>query len=198
VVEEEESLMNIVAIGGSPRVKGNSSSLLRIAVDSAVRRGASAQTFFPQKMRIAGCLACDGCRKRPDSVCVQKDDMHAVYAAVKACDVLVLASPVYFYGLSSWLKAVVDRCYALITPEFPDLKEAPEPRVTPGKGFYLITTQNDASPFYGYQILSTVVYGLTWIGMERRGHLVATGLDGPDDWQRRPDLISAAERLIEV
>jgi multimeric flavodoxin WrbA len=190
--------VNIVAIGGSPRKNGNSSSLMRLAVDAAVRRGATAQVFFPRKMHISGCKACDSCRKAPESVCVQKDDMHLIYPAIKACDVLVLASPVYFYGLSSWIKEVVDRCYALITPEFPEAMGPQEPRVAPGKGFYLITAQEDASPFYGYQILSTVVYGLTWIGMEHRGHLIATSLSGPQDWKARPELIEAAEGLIAV
>ncbi len=190
--------MKIVAIGGSPRMKGNSTSLMRIAVDAAVGRGATAEFFYPRKMKIAGCLACDGCKRTPDSVCVQKDDMHAVFAAVKACDVLLLASPVYFYGLSSWVKEVVDRFYALIPPAAPDGQGEPEPRVAPGKGFYLITTQQEASPFYGYQILSTVAYGLTWIGMECRGELIGTSLDGPKDWERRDDLQQAARRLIAV
>lgn len=193
--------MKIVAISGSPRKNGNSASLMRIAVEAAVKRGAEVEVFYPREMNISGCRACDGCKRKPESVCVQDDDMHAIYAAIKACDVLVLASPVYFYGLSSWLKAVVDRCYALITPEFSEEVTGGadlEPRVTPGKGFYLITAQEDASPFYGYQILSTVVYGLTWIGMEHRGELIATSLSGPNDWKTRSELIAAAERLIDV
>jgi multimeric flavodoxin WrbA len=179
-------------------MKGNSNSLMRIAVDAAVERGATAEVFHPRKMKIAGCLACDGCKRAPDSVCVQKDDMHAIYAAIKACDALVLASPVYFYGLSSWVKAVIDRCYALIPPDAPGGQDPPPPRVAPGKGFYLITVQQESSPFYGYQILSTVAYGLTWIGMECRGELIGTSLDGPRDWERRDGLVEAARRLITV
>ena len=146
--------MKIVAIGGSPRANGNSNSLLRVAVDAAVERGATAEYFYPSRMKIAGCLACDSCRRAPDAVCVQKDDMHLIYAAVKECDVVVLASPVYFYALSSWVKAALDRCYALITPEPQDGGEPWPLRVPPGKGFYLITTQAEESPFYGYQILA--------------------------------------------
>jgi len=190
--------VKIAAIGGSPRMKGNSNSLMRIAVEAAVERGASAEVFYPRKMEISGCRACDGCKRTPESVCVQKDDMHAIFAAVKACDVLLLASPVYFYGLSSWIKAVVDRFYALIPPAAPEGQDEPEPRVAPGKGLYLITTQQEASPFYGYQILATVAYGLTWLGMECRGELIATSLDGPKDWERRGDLVEAARRLIAV
>ena len=190
--------MKIVAIGGSPRKHGNSNSLLRIAVEAAVERGATAEFFYPREMDIAGCMACDGCKRTPESVCVQDDDMHRVYAAIKACDVLVLSSPVYFYSLSSWIKQVLDRCYALIPPDAEEGKEPPAPRVTPGKGHYLITAQAEDSPLYGYQILATVVYGLTWIGMEPRGELIATGLDGANDWEQREDLVAAARELIAV
>jgi len=190
--------VKIVAIGGSPRKKGNSNSLLRVAVEAAVERGATAEYFFPKEMKLAGCLGCDGCKRTPESVCVQDDDMHLIYAAIKSCDALVLASPVYFYALSSWVKQALDRCYALIAPEAEEGEEPPPPRVAPGKRHYLITAQAEDSPFYGYQILSTVVYGLTWIGMEPAGHLIATGLDGVHDWERREDLIAAARELIVV
>jgi hypothetical protein len=103
---------------------------------------------------------------------------------------------VYFYGLSSQIKAVLDRGYALIAPEAGEGGDEPAPRVTPGKGHYLITTQAEDSRFFGYQILSTVVYGLTWLGMESRGELIATGLDGAHDWECRSDLTAAARALI--
>ena len=191
--------MKIVAIGGSPRETGNSNSFLRLAVDSAVERGATAEYFYPSQMDMAGCRACDGCRRGPDAVCVQQDDMQLLYPALKACDVIVLASPVYFYALSSWAKAVLDRCYALITPG-PDETGGEEwPRRMPaGKGFYVITTQAEESPLYGYQILPGLVYGFTWTDVALRGHLIATGLDGPHDWESREDLIAAARDLIAV
>jgi multimeric flavodoxin WrbA len=191
--------LSIVALGGSPRRNGNSNSLLRVATEGAQERGATVQCFYPSGMNVAGCLACNGCRRGPDAVCVQQDDMHQLYTAIKDCDVLVLASPVYFYALSSWIKAVLDRGYALITPDKASTggEEWPQ-RVPPGKEFYLITTQAEESPFYGYQILSSVVYGFTWTGISLGGHLIATGLDGPHDWEAREDLITAARDLITV
>lgn len=189
----------IVAIGGSPRANGNSNSLLRVAVEAAEARGATAQYFYPSRMDIAGCRACEGCRRGPDAQCVQQDEMHEVYAALKACDVLVLASPIYFYSVSSWAKTVLDRCYALITPGPSETGGEEWPRRVPaGKGFYFISTQAEESPFYGYQVLSTLVYGFTWTDVALRGHLIGTGLDGPHDWESREDLIAAARELITV
>jgi multimeric flavodoxin WrbA len=191
--------MKIVAIGGSPRRNGNSNSLMRVAVEAAEERGATARVFYPSSMQISGCRACDTCRRAPDATCAQRDDMHELYAAIKECDVVVLASPVYFYALSSWAKIVLDRCYALITPGPDDTGGEEWPRrVPPGKGFYLITSQAEDSPFYGYQILSTVVYGFTWTDIALRGHLIATGLDGAHDWEKREDLLAAARELIAV
>ena len=190
--------MRIVAIGGSPRAHGNSNSLLRTAVDAAVERGATAECFYASRMEIAGCLACEGCHRTPDAVCVQKDDMHLIYPAVKACDVVVVASPVYFYALSSWVKAALDRCYALITPAPQDGGEPWPARVAPGKGFYLITAQAEEPPSYGEQILADLVRGFAWTDIAPRGHLIATGLDGAHDWERREDLIAAARELIAV
>jgi multimeric flavodoxin WrbA len=190
--------MKLVAIGGSPRKNGNSNSLLRVAVEAAVARGAEAEFFFPKDMDIAGCLGCQHCQSAPDATCVQKDDMHQIYAAIKGCDALVLASPVYFYALSGWIKQALDRCYALITPGVGQGERPPAPRVQPGKGFYLITSQAEESPMFGYQILATVANGLRWIAMERRGELIATELDGVHDWKDRDDLIAAARELIKV
>ena len=191
--------LKIIAIGGSPRRSGNSNSLLRTAVEAAVERGATAEYFYPSGMDIAGCRACDGCRRAPDAGCVQQDDMQQIYPALKACDVVVLASPVYFYALSSWAKAVLDRCYALITPGASETGGEEWPlRVSPGKGFYFISTQAEESPLYGYQILPGLVYGFTWTGIELRGQLIATGLDGPHDWEAREDLVAAARELIAV
>jgi multimeric flavodoxin WrbA len=190
--------MKIVALSGSARKGGNSNALLRLALESAAGRGAEVETFDTTRMTIAGCLGCDGCRRAPDAVCVQKDDMHPIYAAIKGCDALVVASPVYLYALSGWVKQALDRCYSLIRPDAPEGEEPWPRRVAPGKGFYLITAQAEDSLFYGYQILATVVYSMTWLGIERRGELIATGLDGPHDWEHRADLIEAARELIAV
>ncbi len=190
--------MKLVAIAGSPRKNGNSTALMRLAVEGAVERGATVEIFSARDLKVAGCLACESCKRSADAVCVQNDDMHAVYAAIRGCDALLLASPVYFYGLTAQIKAVVDRCYALLPFEGVPEGEPPAPRVAPGKGLYVITTQADDALFYGYQVLSAIAYGMTWLGMKPAGQLVATGLQDADDWQPRDDLIAAARALIAV
>ena len=190
--------MKLLAIAGSPRKKGNSTSLMLQAVEGARERGATVEVLSARDLKVADCLACESCKRAADAVCVQKDDMHAVYAAIRDCDALLLASPVYFYGLTAQIKAIVDRCYALLPFEGVAAGEQPVPRLAPGKLLYVITTQADAPVFYGLQVYSTIAYGMTWLGMKPAGELVATGLQNTGDWQGRDDLIAAAWALVRV
>jgi multimeric flavodoxin WrbA len=183
--------VDILAIGSSARLDGNGNSLLRTAVDAAVHRGATAEVLFARQLDVQGCLGCDGCKKSPEAVCVVNDDMHRIYARMSECDALVVATPVYFYSMSSWLKAIVDRLYGLLDPDS-------TPRIAGGKGFYVITTEEEERSFTGRQVVATLTRGLAWLEMDLRGELVAVGVGGPHDWEKRPDLINAAEGLIAV
>jgi multimeric flavodoxin WrbA len=183
--------MNILAIGGSARLNGNSNSLMRIAVESAVKQGATAEILHARKLSIQGCLGCDGCKRAPDSTCVVDDDIHKVYSLVKECDVLVVATPVYFYSMSSWLKAIVDRFYGLLDPDG-------NSRLEKGKGFYVVTSEEEERAFTGQQIVATLRRGLAWLDMDLRGELVAAGVGKAGDWKKRQDLIRAAEQLIAL
>jgi multimeric flavodoxin WrbA len=184
-------LVNILAIGGSARLNGNSNSLMRIAVESAVTRGATAEILYARQLSVQGCLGCDGCKRSPDSTCVVDDDMHRVYSLAKGCDVLVVATPVYFYSMTSWLKAIIDRFYGLLDPDS-------EPRLEKGKGFYAITTEEEDRAYTGQQVVATLMRGLAWFEMDLRGELIAVDVGKAGDWERRQDLIRAAEQLITV
>jgi multimeric flavodoxin WrbA len=183
--------MDILAIGASARLNGNSNSLLRAAVASAVDRGATAEVLLARQLDVQGCLGCDGCKRSPDAVCVVDDDMQRIYARIGECDALVVATPIYFYSMSSWLKAIMDRLYGLLDPDF-------APRIAKGKGFYVITAEEEDRSFTGQQVVATLMRGLAWLEMDLRGELVAVGVSEPNDWKKRPDLVRAAEGLIAV
>ena len=183
--------MNVLAIGASARLNGNSNSLLRLAVGGARERGATADILYARQLKVQGCLGCDGCKRSPDATCVVKDDMHDVYARIRECDVLVIATPVYFYSMNSWLKAIVDRLYGLIDPDG-------APRVAGGKGFYVITTEEEERTYAGQEIVGTLMRGLAWLKMDLRGELIAAGVSEAHDWQKRKDLLRIAEGLVTV
>ncbi len=103
----------IVILNGSPRKTGNTSALVKAFSEGAEHAGNTVTTFFLDGMDIHGCKGCFGGHSSRACPCVQEDDMVQIYPAVKACDVVVLASPLYYWGLSGQLKTAFDRLFAL-------------------------------------------------------------------------------------
>ena len=103
----------IVILNGSPRKKGNTAGLTASFAEGARSAGNEVAEFFLQGMQIHGCLGCFGGHSGKDCPCVQKDDMAEIYPKVKEADVVVLASPLYYWTISGQLKTVIDRLFAL-------------------------------------------------------------------------------------
>lgn len=103
----------IVILNGSPREKGNTSALVRAFTEGAESAGHTVTTFFLDGMKIHGCRGCFGGHSSQACPCVQEDDMAQIYPAVRAGDVVVLASPLYYWGMSGQLKTAFDRLFAL-------------------------------------------------------------------------------------
>ena len=91
-------MKNVLIVSSSPRKKGNSQRLCEEFKKGAEERG--------------NCRACDFCMKN-NGTCVQKDDMAEVLESFKKADVLVLATPVYFYGICAQMKTFIDRTYPI-------------------------------------------------------------------------------------
>ena len=104
---------NIVILNGSPRKKGNTSALVQAFREGAESSGNTVTEFFLDSMDIHGCKGCFCGHSGKECPCVQKDDMAQIYPAVKDCDVVVLASPLYYWNMSGQLRTAVDRLFAL-------------------------------------------------------------------------------------
>ena len=85
----------IVILNGSPRRKGNTSALVCAFTKGAEKAGHVVREFFLSDMNIHGCKGCFGGHSSRECPCVQKDDMSKIYPAVKECDVVILATPLY-------------------------------------------------------------------------------------------------------
>ena len=109
---------NIVVVTGSPRANGNSDILAGAFIEGARQCGNSVTVFHAGRMNINGCLDCKYCFSH-EGECIQKDDMQAVYPSLRKADILVFASPVYWYGLSSQIKALIDRMFAGCMKPYP-------------------------------------------------------------------------------
>lgn len=103
----------IVILNGSPRKKGNTSALVKAFTEGAESAGHTVTEFFLDNMNICGCKGCFGGHSGRDFPCVQRDDMDKIYPAVRECDVIVLASPLYYWNMSGQIRAAVDRLFAL-------------------------------------------------------------------------------------
>jgi len=109
--------MNILILSGSPRKNGNTDLLVE-----AFAKGASekhhVEVVSVHDYKVNPCMGCNACFTSEGNTCVQKDDMPEIYGKLANADMLVIASPVYFYGLSAQLKAVIDRCHNPIRDTF--------------------------------------------------------------------------------
>ena len=103
----------IVILNGSPRKKGNTSTLIKAFTQGAESAGHTVTEFFLNSMNIRGCKGCFGGHSGRDCPCVQRDDMDKIYPAVRECDVIVLASPLYYWNMSGQIRTAVDRLFAL-------------------------------------------------------------------------------------
>lgn len=109
--------MKILVLNGSPRKGGNTELLVQAFVDGAKEKN-EVEIISVSDVKVNPCVGCNSCFLREGNGCFQKDDMTKIYQALKKADALVIASPVYFYGISAQLKAIVDRLHTPMRNEF--------------------------------------------------------------------------------
>lgn len=105
-------MKNILIISSSPRKNGNSQMLCEQFKKGAEEKGHTATLIRLMEKKIGFCRACDGCM-RNGGICVLNDDMAEILKLFQEADVIVLATPVYFYGISAQMKTFIDRTYPI-------------------------------------------------------------------------------------
>ncbi len=103
---------NILILNGAARKNGNTAKLVQAFSDGAKSAGHTLQEFYLDGMSIHSCKGCLQASRDSKSPCSQKDDMEQIYSAFADCDVVVFASPVYFWTITGPLKVAADRLYA--------------------------------------------------------------------------------------
>ncbi|MCD7729529.1 MAG: flavodoxin family protein [Clostridia bacterium] len=111
--------MNILVLNGSPRQNGNTKKLIAAFTEGAESVGNTVNIVDVCKKNIKGCLACEYCHTKGNGKCIQKDDMGEIYGLLANAEMLVLASPIYYHGISGQLKCVIDRFYSAAYPNKP-------------------------------------------------------------------------------
>ena len=110
-------MSNIVVLTGSMR-RGGNTDLLAAAFADGARQHNEVEIISVADYKVNPCIGCNSCFTRQRNQCFQNDDMNLIYEKLKKADMVVIASPVYFYGLSAKLKAVIDRLHTPMRNEF--------------------------------------------------------------------------------
>ncbi|MFC1822488.1 flavodoxin family protein [Thermodesulfobacteriota bacterium] len=128
-------MMKVLGIYGSPREGGNSDQLLDRALEGARTAGAETLTVYARDLVMCGCIECGGCDKT--GKCVVDDDMQSVYPLFEQANVVILASPIFFYGVTAQAKAVIDRSQASWCKRL--IEKTPEERhlYSSGRGYLI-------------------------------------------------------------
>lgn len=111
--------MRVLVLNGSPRPQGSTAKMIAAFKEAAEANDHSVTVFNVCKMNIKGCLACEYCHGKGHGECVQKDEMQEIYTALKDTEMLILAAPIYYHGISGQLKCVIDRFYSALYPTAP-------------------------------------------------------------------------------
>lgn len=170
--KEMESGKKILVIQGGGRAKGNTAQLVESFVRGAEDAGHTVEVVSLLKYEVKGCIGCNACRY--GKPCVQKDDFNGIAEKLREADLVAFASPLYFWTISSRLKALIERFYCLA-------QEDPNPprgryEKYPEKDCVLLMTAADDFFWTFEQAVSYYRFTLVnYIGFHDKGMLLAGG-----------------------
>lgn len=110
-------MSKIVVLVGSMR-KGGNTDLLSQAFAEGANENNDVEIVSVADYKVNPCIGCNSCFTREGNECFQNDDMSIIYEKLRSADIVVVASPVYFYGISAELKAMIDRLHTPMRNEF--------------------------------------------------------------------------------
>ena len=109
--------MKVLVLNGSPHPNGATADMVSAFEKGAKEAGHEVIIFAVARMNVKGCLGCEYCHNKGKGKCVQQDDMKALYPEFLSADMVVFASPIYYFTLSAQLQAVIHRTYAFGIPK---------------------------------------------------------------------------------
>ena len=183
--------MKVVGFVGSPRIKGNTTSIVNEVLRGASEAGAETKIFNLNELAIRGCQACYKCQT-PEGKCVQTDGMAPLYDEIFSADAVVIGTPVFMFQITGQTKTFIDRLFALLY-----LKDG-----KPGafrnkiKGKKVITVYSQAQPetslFASSFDLNEGVLG--FLGFKVEGRIAAGGMASLDSAKNNQTVMDQAYR----
>lgn len=182
--------MKVLGIMGSPRRQSNTEILLDRALAGAEEMGAEVEKVVASELKVSPCREIYACLK--DGRCAIKDDMQWLYEELLEADHIIFASPIFFYGLTSQAKAIVDRCQALWVRRHVLGMGKEDNRIR--RGVFISVGATRGSRLFDGATL-TAKYFFEAIGVKYAGDLLIRGVDGKAQIREHPTALRDAFRL---
>ena len=182
-------MANLLAIYGSPRRKGNTTLLLKKAVEGAREEGGDVEEIVLRDLKMSPCLEIYGCKE--NGRCAIRDDFQAVYDKLLACDGLMLASPIFFYTVSAHTKILMDRCQSLWVKRYWLEKTPFGKKEFKRKGLFISAGATKGKRLFD-GVLLTVRYFFDALDMELWNSLLCRELDFEGDVLKHPEYLKEA------
>ena len=181
----------LVSLLASPRANSNSTTLARAFTAAAAATGAEVIEYRLAGLEFSGCQFLAHCKTGGDR-CGLTDDATEILDAIRAADIVVMATPVWFTDVASHLKKLIDRMFSFLEPDYATADNGS--RLAPGKQLVFIQVQGEAAPAYE-DTLRRYDRGFHTLGFGATHHLYAAGIREPADLAARSGLTEAAASL---
>ena len=184
--------MYLLGIQGSPRKQGNSSTLLSAFLAEAQQLGSETFTLDVASKKIHPCIGCGNCER--EGFCALQDEMQEVYPLLWKADVIVVATPIFFYNVPAQLKALIDRCQTLWSRKY--IHKISDPGNQWRKGFVLsVGATKGKNLFEGLTL--TMKYFFDAVGACYSGSLTIRSIDHPGEITKHPTALKDAREKAD-
>jgi len=182
-------VVKILGLFGSPRRGGNTELLLEEALKGAEKEGAKVERLYLSDFTITPCKECHGCDDTGN--CIILDDMEKIYPKLLEADVVILASPIFFYGVTAWAKALIDRSQALWARKYLLKDSSLGKEGKKRKGFFISVGATKGQKVFEGAIL-TAKYFFDVLNAAYAGELVFRGVEAKGDILNHPEALQQA------
>ncbi len=185
--------MLVLGLQGSPRKKGNTSFLLSTFLKEAENLGAKTDVVEVSKKNILPCKGCGYCEK--EGFCVIEDDdmQDDIFPLLRQADVIVAATPIFFYSATGQLKILIDRCQTLWSRKYK--LNLNDPGSKTRQGFLLaLGATSGKNLFEGVTL--TAKYFFDAIGAGYSGSLTYRRIEGPGDLEKHPSVLKDVKEEV--
>ena len=173
--------MKVLGLFGSPRRGGNTDLLLEEFLRGCQSERTQIERIYLSRLRLTGCQSCKGCATTGS--CVVEDEMQLVYKALEQSDRIVVASPIYFYGVTSQTKTVVDRAQAFWSRKY--LLKQNVGSTQGRKGFFISVGATRGTRLFDGAVF-TIRYFFKAMDVEYAGQLLYHGFDDKEAIRSHP------------